>query len=436
MKTKTKKPSASETLDKIKKYVMIAAKQNGKDASQVTIAEFYDTCGDEINEWTLRKLGGFSAIMKAYFPIAEKDLALIEESKEYSKYINKLERRVGSKELFENTLAEAVKANLAPLPKIKVKSYKAPKGKAVEREIVVMLNDTHYGLIVDPDEVGSVNKFGWKEACRRTALIIKETLEYKLHARDQVSRVHLLLNGDLISGVIHNLSGKTQDLAVHQVNGAVHILTYAIAELAKEFKEVQISGICGNHEDFPHKREGGRAIQEKYDSFANLIFYSLSVAFRNSKHVTFNFPKTPYAFLDLPGGRTLLAHGDTVFSKSLGNPGRQINVESISKEIKKFNAGEILKGKSPVKLLLLGHVHTFAHFITDDGVEVYIAPSLSGTDGYAHSLTINTNSTGQVVFESTEKFVMGDARLIRVTQADEDKELDNIIPTFTKQLKF
>jgi hypothetical protein len=430
------KLTSSEVLSKMKKFVGIAAKQNGIQPNEVSKLQFLDVCDEDITEWSVRKYGGFSAFMKAYCPMSDKDLSSIQESKEYSSYINKLEKRVGSKELFEETRRKSVEKNLTPLPKIATKKYKATKRNALKRELVLMLNDTHYGLIVDSEEVGDVNKFGWREACRRTALVIKETLEYKPHARDQVSKVNLLLNGDLISGVIHNLSGKTQDLAVHQVNGAVHILTYAIAELAKEFKEVQVTGICGNHEDFPHKREGGRAIQEKYDSFANLIFYSLSVAFRNNKNVKFNFPKTPYAFLDLPGGRTLLAHGDTVFSKSLGNPGRQINVESISKEIKKFNAGEILKGRSPVKLLLLGHVHTFAHFITDDGVEVYIAPSLSGTDGYAHSLTINTNSTGQVIFESTEQFIMGDARLIRVTQADSDKELDDIIPTFTKQLKF
>jgi len=34
--------------------------------------------------------------------------------------------------------------------------------------------------------------------------------------------------------------------------------------------------------------------------------------------------------------------------------------------------------------VLFGHTHSYAHFITNDGVEIYNAPSLSGLDAYAH----------------------------------------------------
>jgi len=222
------------------------------------------------------------------------------------------------------------------------------------------------------------------------------------------------------------------------VNGATHILTHAIHHLLENFQEVEVSGIGGNHDNAIHKREGGnRVISEPFDSYANWVFYSLSLAFRNNPRVKFNFPKTPYAFFNLPSGRGMICHGDTQFSKALGNPGSSINVKALSSAIRDFNAGEIAKGREPVKIVLFGHVHTFAHFTTKDGVEVYIAPSLSGTDSYAHNgVDINTNFTGQVVFESTHKYVIGDSRLIRVTEADDQTHLDKIIPTYKRTLKW
>jgi hypothetical protein len=108
----------------------------------------------------------------------------------------------------------------------------------------------------------------------------------------------------------------------------------------------------------------------------------------------------------------------------------------MSEAIRDFNAGEISKGNKPVKLMLFGHVHTFAHFITNDGVEVYVSPSLVGLDAFAHSLTINNNFLAQPIFESTKDFILGDSRLIRLNAADNDNSLDKIIPVYEKELKY
>ena len=331
----------------------------------------------------------------------------------------------------------AVQENLQPLPKIKQRSFK-PVNSEQERQIVLMLNDTHYGLIVNSDEVNEVNSFGWQQACRRTAMMLKETLNYKVHNRNQVTKVHLVLNGDLIQGIIHGLQMDQMEKSVHQVNGAVHILTYLIANLASEFKQVEVHGLCGNHEDMPHKREHGKRVSsEKYDSYANIIFYGLSTAFRDISHIKFNFTKGLFVSIDLPAGRCGVCHGDTLFSRALGNPGTNINVKSLSDEIRKFNNAEVSRGRLPIKLFLFGHVHTMAHFITTDGVEVYVAPSLSGTDGHSHgSYNANTNLIAQVLFESTPFFIMGDTRLVRLDKADADSSLDLLIPVFKNELKW
>lgn len=402
------------------------------DSSKVTLNHL-SQCG--VSERQIRNNGGLSKIKSVHFPETDKDLKAIRELSLNNSYTKKLENQVGDQLLFQEKVLDILKGKIKPLPKIKPPKISKSKN-AAKVDVVAMLNDTHIGVIIDKEEIGGINEFDFKQACRRFAFYVKQVINYKKHKRSQVDKLHLVLNGDLIAGLIHGLDTKGIHLMVHQVNAAVHIFTHVISNLAKDYAHIEVHGIAGNHCRSVHKNHGQRAVSEVYDSYANLIFYSLSTAFRESKRIGFNFPKTPYGFIDLPAGRAMYVHGDHIFSSTLGNPGKAINVKGLSGSIRDFNAGEIAKGNKPVKLILFGHVHTFAHFITTDGVEVYISPSLSGLDSFAHSLTINTNFIAQPVFESTKDFILGDCRLIRLESADELKELDSIIPVYNKDLKW
>jgi len=420
------------TLNDIVSQIKTLCKESGISATELRLKDLVDM---GISERQIRNHGGLTAIKKAFFPETEKTLKSIALLNESSGYLRKLERSVGNKDLFEERLIETIKSIIKPLPKIKTpKITKSNRSEQVE--FVGMLNDTHIGAIIDNEEIGGINSFDFKEACRRFAFYTKEVINYKKHKRTQVKKLHLILNGDLIAGIIHGLETKGIHLMVHQLNAALHIFTYVIQNLLTEYSLIEVHGIAGNHDRAIHKNHGKRAVGEVYDSYANSVFYGLSTAFRNNKNVTFNFPKTPYGFINLPAGRAMYAHGDHVFSGALGNPGKAINVKGLTDAIRTFNAGEIAKGNKPIKLLLLGHVHVFAHFITSDGVEVYISPSLSGLDAFAHSLTINNNFIAQPIFESTKDFILGDCRLIRLNTADNNNELDKIIPVYNKELNF
>lgn len=390
-----------------------------------------------ITEWEMRKYGGYAAIIKTNFPMTDIDLASKIYSTEVKSYVKKLEKHVGTKDFKNDMTIKSIVEKLQPV--LKIKSYSIPfKVSDESRELTVMFNDTHYGLIVDSEDVGGVNSYSWKEAGRRTAYIVKEVCRYKRDKRKHVKRLNVVINGDILQGVIHDLTARTAELMVHQVNGAVHILGHAIARFAENFNEVTVYIITGNHEDQPHRREGGhRVTSHPYDSFCNMVGFSLSAMFKDTKNVKFIIPKTPYVFVNTIGGRIMIAHGDKTFSKALGNPGRTINVKLLSDEIHRFNLGEIAKGEKPIEMVMMGHVHTHASFTTHDGVLVYIAPSLSGVDAYSHNnLNINKNIIGQVLFETTKDHLFGDNRLIKPNNSDDNKDLDNIIPIFKNSLKW
>lgn len=429
-----KKNEHKEKLEKVKELVRYIAQSTDVHPSEVKKSDVLFT--GEVSEWDLRVLGGLDLIKKTYFPVDEKALVEIKRMKNDQSYVSKLEKELSQKLDLEQQSKEILSKLELPkelsktIPKLKRKS------KTLDRDVVVSLNDTHYGCLVNPEEVGNVNSYGWKEACRRTALIAEQVVEYKLEKRNQVNNLHVILNGDIIAGVIHDLAGRTADLLALQQNGAIHILVNFLNYVSKHYKNVIVYALSGNHDDMPHRREGGRVLSHKYDSAASPIFYALSAAFRNNKNISFKFTKGLSLDVVLPAGRMLVTHGDVLFSKQLGNPGSNINVKGLSDSINRFNSGELAKGSNPIKLVLFGHTHTHASFTTFDGIKVFIVPSLVGTDSYAYSLGINFNQASQLIFESTKKHIMGDSRLIEVTDADNRTDLDKIIPIYTRSLEW
>lgn len=403
---------------------------------QLTKAKFLKEAEDEVTEWNLRSNGGLTAIIKANFPLEDKDIAKIQEQKEISRYINKLEKELGNQKLFQEKIEKMITKNLKPV-KI-VKPYVAKKNKLKDtREVNALLSDMHYGSLINGDEIGDVNNFAWAEASRRTALFVKQVCDYKLDKRDEVKQLNLFINGDVIQGVLRELQMRHHDLLVYQTNGAIHILTHAIMTLAKNFKKVKVIMTPGNHDNAVHKRSGGkRQLVETFDSYINIVYFAVSAIFKDQKNVEFDIPKTHYAFHDSIGGRMMVTHGDVQFSSSLGNPHKSLNIESLTREIDKFNSGEVAKGKEPVKIVMFGHVHKEISFRTETGVQVLMNNSLSGTDGFAHSLTVNHNGASQTVFETTKDFIFGDSRNIQLLDADKDASLDKIIPVYNQQLKW
>lgn len=419
------------TVKEIVEDIAKISKETGLPANSLSLRE-YTSLGGKFGETTINRKGGWSRIKSLNFPDQEKDLASIHKVKKESSYRSKLENAVGAKLEIEELVKDVIsKLNVKISPQ---KKLKPQKSKDLVH-VVAMLNDLHYGLRVDADENGGLNSYDFQEAGRRTALFVKEIADYKPHKRDQVQKLHLILNGDIIEGILRDGIGNEQHLLVHQINGALHILTHAIEYLAKDFREIELHCIAGNHDRMVHKNAGKRPTSEIFDSYSNIIFYALSNLFKSNKNITFTVPKTPYGFINLPAGRLMYLHGDGLWNKQLGNPGKSLNVSSVNAAIREFNSGEVAKGNEPVKMVLVGHTHNYAHWISPDGIEICVAPSLCGPNGFAHMLNINNNLVAQIVFESTSQFMFGDSRLVRLNTADKNHKLDKIIPIYNKELQ-
>lgn len=430
--SKSKKEEKQLLIQEFRKAVDDASKKFGKHPFDVTKAEY--TQFSPISDWDLRKLGGFSNLKKLYFPADDQDLAAIHDLKKAKSYISRLEKQVGEKESFENQVKEAILDRIKP---IKVKPYKPKTKRTKEKKHVVgMLNDLHIGLKVEESEVDGLNKYNFEIASRRVAMYIKQLCNYKLDKRDEVETLHLLINGDLIAGIIHGLNGQDLYMLTHQFNGAVHILSSAISRLAENYKHVKVYFSTGNHGDSPHRREGHRVLSQIYDSIEGQIFYAISISHKSTKNVEFIAGHTLYQDFQLPAGRAAFTHGHIMFSAQLGNPGSSLNTKGLGVAINDFNTSQRNVNKEEVKLFLFGHTHCHFHITTRNGVEVYNAPSLSGIDSYAYSIGITYNLVAQVFFESTPDYILGDSRLVHLNKADDDESLDSIITPYKQELVY
>lgn len=422
------------TVEDVVKALTEAAADHDIDPGQVTTAMLNDI-NDSITPWNLRQVGGLALIKKTHFK-QEKNLGEIYNQKQISSYIGKLERQVGEVESLSERIADAVITNIKP---VKITPYKPPK-KAKKptnkTELVAMMNDLHIGLNVRPEEVNGINEYNFLIASRRAAFFINEVCDFKRYKRDQVDTLHLCLNGDLIGGIIHGLLGRDYELLTFQFNGAVHILANVVARASENFKNVKVYFSTGNHGDSPHRREGGRVISQIYDSIEGQVFYAVSIAHSKTNNVQFEAGYGLYQDVMLPAGRAAFTHGHIMFSKALGNPGTAINNKSLGNAIADFNSGEVSRGKPPVKLLLFGHTHVKFSLVTKDGTLVYNAPSMSGVDSFAHSIGINHNLTEQLMFETTSNHIMGDSRMLNVSDADKDPSFDKIIHPYGKELVY
>lgn len=299
------------------------------------------------------------------------------------------------------------------------KPAKLQKKTKTPRTIVAHISDTHLGVKINKSEMGGINEFDPNIAARRFAFFFKTLAQYKSEHRDETDLV-IVLNGDIFAGVIHGLESGVLPMSTQFAIG-VRIFAQALSFISGHFKRIKIVGLTGNHDRYMHKDNKGRQTEQKWDSFATNLYVSLEEILKQHKNIEFEIPETPYALFKVQGHNFMATHGDTVIN--LGNPGKSINTESITKQINNFNAGL----KHRIDVLMGAHVHKSTFQSLDNGADLVINGTLSGTDQFAQSIGILSNNPVQQIFEVTEKYKVGDMRFVRLAIADKDEKLDKII---------
>lgn len=422
----------NKKLEEVRDSILKAAKAIGVPPQDVTRADL-----EALNLIKYKRevlaFGGFAKLKDFFFP-KEIDLdtaKALSASKMLKSQKNKLTSLYGNALLSQEEMSEKFSAAIqkngiklhAPLKQSVTKKTKK------RRTIVAHLSDTHFGANIESGEVGEVNSFNWTVSARRLGLFAEQIATYKTQHRPDTDLV-LLINGDIIAGVIHNQEWFV-DLLTDQFAGTVKNLTQFVSYLSNHFQNVRVYCTSGNHGRAMHKGSKDRGTTHKWDSYETMIYMTLkSVIETQIKNVTVEIPKSPYAIFKAHGKTFFVTHGDTIVN--LGNPGKSINIKDISNQINKLNVSSLGGSNNKFDAVICGHHHTPTVQLTDSGCMLVINGCLSGADPYAQSVGYFDAIPSQQLFEVTEAHAVGDMRFITLNAADNKKEYEKIIEPYVK----
>lgn len=321
-------------------------------------------------------------------------------------------------------LLEAFREASELFPAIKPTHYALQsKNYEPKRILTAHLSDLHFGTDLLADE--HLMAYSNREEARRLAHILKNVLDYKTDKRDETA-LQILLNGDLFAGLLGHDDRAVAELTV-QMMRAAHLLTQFVAHACQHFKRVTVRVQYGNH-GRNMLRHPERQNNKKHENFELLTAVMMAGPLKNFKNLRWDIPKRPVTFWKCFDHQFGMTHGDTVFGKRPGT-------DSLSAAVAKATSSRFYGLKGTLDVLFLGHWHKGLMELVGD-TTIIVNPPLLPPDGHSESSGY-LNACGQWLVESTPQHAVGDARLVRVGDAqDKDASLDSLIGAWSENLVF
>jgi hypothetical protein len=291
------------------------------------------------------------------------------------------------------------------------------------RTLNVLLSDLHFGTDLLPDE--HLLAYSNKEEARRLAKVLVNVLDYKTDKRDETT-LQVLLNGDLLAGLLGHDDRANAELTV-QMMRAAHLLTQFLAHCCAHFRRVVVRVQYGNH-GRNLLRHMSRQDNRKFENFELLTVMMVTGPLRGMENLTWDIPKRPISFWKTFSHQFGMTHGDTVLGKKPGT-------EALEAAVAKVKASRFYRLKGELDVLFLGHWHQGTMQVMGD-TTVIVNPPLLPPDGHSESSGY-LNACGQWLLESTVKHPVGDVRLVRVDEDDDqNSSFDALISPWTEALTF
>ena len=270
---------------------------------------------------------------------------------DYRNAFNKVVRERSRQEELNDILTDAI--HNGELPNL---DYKPSVIPASDNDLLVSLNDIHFGAVVDNY---------W---CKYDSNICKDMLRKYLDEIIRIGKLHgsenciVWENGDAISGGIHlTIQVSNKENVIEQLTGVSELIAEFLAELSKHFKTVKFASVSGNHSRITQNKDDS-LVEERLD---DLIDWYLKARLQNFENIEIctgeRIDPTMYVFT-LRGKNYAGVHGD--FDGSAG----------------KVQALQTMVGK-PLYAVLSGHMH---HNKIDavQGIKTVMAGSFLGVDQY------------------------------------------------------
>lgn len=252
--------------------------------------------------------------------------------------------------------------------------YVAPRRnlKRVTETALLQWTDWHYGEVVKSERVRGLNAYDQAIAADRVQSMVANARGILARLRTgghEFPRAVLAVNGDLVTGSIHDLekhsNGKT---IVESVVECGNLLAESVRNVAADFEQVDVFCTVGNHGRLPDaRRMEQKSPLRNWDA---LVYFFAQCALRDVPNVTVTIPDAYAVGYTVQGWRVMQQHGHEVKSWA------GIPWYGIERYVSRITALESRRDQAP-HVYLFGHFHTATSLPHATG-ETFINGSLIG----------------------------------------------------------
>ena len=287
------------------------------------------------------------------------------------KYVNKKTRELARWEDMINDFKDSIELDNGV-------EYIQPNVKEHEvtgRDCILCISDIHYGLEVD----NNVNVYNPNVAVERLNDLIDKTINRCKML--PIDKLHVVILGDTISGLIHNTLRYESRLDVaDQMIQISNILVQCIKKLAKNpyIPFVTVTSVNGNHDRLYARKD--ECLPQ--DNFTKVINNNLRKDLSKIDKVVYldnTINHEEIAILDVKGKTVVAVHGD-----------------KVSKNDCKKQLEGILE--TDIDIILMGHYHRPSSEAPIYNTRVFVNGSVIGSDSYAIQKKLYTKPSQKLIF--------------------------------------
>ena len=275
---------------------------------------------------------------------------------------------------------------------------KSPKStKENHGTLVAMFSDAHYGEVVSPAEMDGYNKYDLRIAELRTERFFRRTITL---ARDFLAGVKydgivLALNGDIVSGDIHDELVETNEASTYEtILWAVPRLAAGIELFRKEFGRVHVVSAPGNHGRNSQKPRYKKRSANNADT---LIGRLVARQFDTVPGVSFDIPETIDVDFKVYGSRFTMEHGEEFRFNGTSEIG---SLGPVKRGTMRKQTQKTAEGK-PFDYNLVSHFH---QYVPADTQGFVMNGSIKGYDEYARGQKFRPELPKQALMVVTPEF--------------------------------
>jgi len=301
--------------------------------------------------------------------------------------VQRIRSREAALEARERTYFDLLAGAVRAFPAYSPQRMRRDNGNTGEETAVLLLSDWHTGEIVRAEEVAGINSYSTEILARRLELLSEKVSSLiALHRKyARIDNLVVAVLGDMTCGTIHADLEKSADLvAVEQPAMAGWLLACVIAEMAREFRSVEVVTVVGNHGRLTKKPE----FKHAFNSYDFQAYQIAALYLQRIANVSFDVGRGLFLTRDIQGWRFMFTHGHTVRGWA-GIPyyGFQREFQAAQKrnQLSESAGGDLRQPVKPVHYLCAGHYHQLGEI--DNGIgATMLNGSTKGTDEFGYAL--------------------------------------------------